>query len=308
MKTFTSYTELPDSARGGVLAIGNFDGMHRGHRALLEKAAALAGESGAPLAVLTFEPHPRALFRPDEPPNRITPADLKAARLEKEGIDVLFTLPFNWDFASLSAEKFIRAVLLEGIAPAHVVVGFDFRFGQMRKGTPGMIEAAGIPVTVVQEVKGAEDEDLSSSHIRQLLRRGDIEKANAILGWDWEIRGTVFRGDQRGRELGFPTANMKLEDVIHPAYGVYAALVQIGGEEEWLKAAINIGIRPMFEVKTAQVETHIFDFDRDIYDRLLRVRPVRLLRSEAKFENVDALIVQMEKDCAQAKEILERMT
>jgi riboflavin kinase/FMN adenylyltransferase len=136
-----------------------------------------------------------------------------------------------------------------------------------------------------------------------LLRRGEVIHANQILGWDWEIWGTVFRGDQRGRELGYPTANMKLEDVVHPAYGVYAAFTQIEGEQDWLPSAINIGIRPMFTVPVAQVETHIFGFDRDIYDRILRVRPVQRLRSEAKFENVDELIVQMEKDCRQAQEI-----
>lgn len=304
MQCFETYKDVPDAARGSVLVIGNFDGVHRGHQALLQEAGALAAKAGRKLAVLTFEPHPRALFRPDEPPSRITPFDLKAERLAAAGVDILFCLRFDWDFASRSAENFVQDILVDGIAPAHVVVGHDFHFGQMRKGTSQTIQEAGLPVRVVEEVRGPGGEDLSSSRVRQLLRRGEVAQANHILGWAWEIRGTVFRGDRRGRELGYPTANMRLEEVVHPAYGVYAALAQIEGEEEWLPSAVNIGIRPMFEVRVAQVETYIFDFDREIYDRVLKVRPVQRLRSEAKFGSVETLIAQMEKDCAQAREIL----
>lgn len=307
MKRYEDGTASPAAdAKGAAVVIGNFDGVHKGHQALLAQAAAVAQNMKAPLAVLTFEPHPRELFRPDEPPCRITPQNLKAERLEQAGVKVLFTKKFDWNFASLSAEDFIEKILKDELGAAHIIVGYDFHFGQMRKGTAEMIKQSGIPVTVIEEIKGQDGQEISSSRIRQYLRRGEIDKANALLGWDWEIRGEIVRGDQRGRELGYPTANMALGQTLHPAYGVYAALARIEGESAWHPAAVNIGIRPMFEVPTAQVETFIFDFNREIYGKTLHVRPVARLRSEAKFSNVEDLKTQMAKDCEQAREILEK--
>ncbi len=306
MQYFEDYKNLPQECKGAVIVIGNFDGVHSGHQVLLSSAREIANNLGKPLGILTFEPHPRRLFHPDEPPNRITPMDLKAERLALSGVDILYALPFNWDFASQSAEDFVQHVLIDGLDASHVIVGFDFRFGQLRQGSPETIKNAGIDVTVIDEVTGHAGEDLSSSRVRQLIRHGKIDGANQVLGWDWEIRGEIFKGDQRGRELGYPTANMKLEDTIHPAYGVYACFAQIKGEDKWHMAATNIGIRPMFEVPMAQVETFIFDFDREIYGKTLCVRPVQFLRGEAKFNSLDALIVQMEKDCTQAREVLSR--
>lgn len=292
------YNEV-EPLSGCVLAIGNFDGVHRGHQELLSRAKGLGEE----LAVLTFEPHPKQLFQPDEPPSRITPAPLKAARLHKAGVDHLIALKFNWDFASQSAENFIENIIRK-INPAHVVVGYDFRFGQMRKGHPEMIAQAGLPLTIVEEVADEGEDKFSSSRIRQAIRHGDIKVANDMLGWQWELRGQIIKGDQRGRELGYPTANMDLGEVVHPAYGIYAVRAQIEGEEEWHAGAANIGIRPMFEVPTAQAETFIFDFDREIYGKTLCVRPVRRLRSEAKFDSLEALTTQMAEDCRQAREVL----
>ncbi len=298
--------KIPEEAKNAAVVIGNFDGVHKGHQALLAQAATVAHNIKAPLAVLTFEPHPRELFRPDEPPCRITPHDLKAERLEQAGVEYLFSRTFDWDFASLSAEDFIEKILKDELGAAHIIVGYDFHFGQMRKGTAEMIKKSGLPVTVIEEIKGQDGQEISSSRIRQYLRRGEIDKANALLGWEWEIRGEIVRGDQRGRELGYPTANMALGQTLHPAYGVYAALARIEGESEWHPAAVNIGIRPMFEVPTAQVETFIFDFNREIYGQTLHVRPVARLRSEAKFSNVEDLKTQMAKDCEQARKILEK--
>lgn len=299
MQTFETLNQIPPEALNSVVVIGNFDGVHAGHRALLEIARGIALKENRKVSVLTFEPHPRRLLRPDDPPFRLTPIPVKAHRLALEGVDLLFSLTFNWDFASQSAETFVQDILIKGLGASHVVVGFDFRFGQLRKGTPDTIRAAGIPVTVVDEIPGA-----SSTNIRQALREGKIDEANKLLGWDWEIWGTVVKGDQRGRELGFPTANFALGETMHPAYGVYAARVQLDGEDKIYNAAVNIGIRPMFEVPEAQVESYIFAFDREIYGQILKVKPVRLMRGEAKFANVDELIVQMNKDCTDARRIL----
>ncbi len=303
MKVFKSLKDIGKSAEPCVLAIGNFDGVHLGHQGLLQIAKDIAAKDGLPFAILTFEPHPKRLFRPDEPPNRITPPEVKQWRLQEFGVDTLFSLGFDWDFASQSADAFIQNVL-KTINAAHVVVGEDFCFGQLRKGTPKDIEAAGIPVTAIEKIEDSAAQILSSSRVRKSLRDGDLKAAKAILGWEWEIRGDVIKGDQRGRELGYPTANINLGETIHPAYGVYAALVQIEGEDVWHKAATNIGIRPMFEVPIAQVESFIFDFDREIYGKTLRIKPVKRLRGEAKFDSLDDLIAQMDADCELAREIL----
>ena len=309
MQCFDNLRVLPQDVKDAVIAVGNFDGVHRGHQALLREARGIADKLGKKLGVLTFEPHPRRLFRPDDPPFRLTPLAVKKRRLEESGIDLLFSLTFDWDFASQSAEQFIDRVLKDSLRPAHIIVGKDFCFGQLRKGNPETLKDAGLPVDVIEKVVcDAEGDSISSSRIRQSLRSGDIEAANGWLGWPWEIEGTVVRGDQRGRELGFPTANAGLGETLHPAYGVYASLVKIGNEKEWLPSATNIGIRPMFKLAEGQMETFIFDFSRDIYGQSLRVRPVKRLRGEAKFESLDALIVQMKADCEQARRILKGMT
>ena len=308
MNTFDTYKNLPQDVRNMVIAIGNFDGVHQGHCALLDHARRIADEKGLKLGVLTFEPHPRKLFQPDEPPARLSPPPVKLWRLEELGVDAVFSLPFDWDFASQSYEEFIETILKDGLGAEHVVVGADFRFGQLRKGAPHHIQEAGVEATVFEKVGDESGAVFSSSRTREFIRHGRIEDANVILGWDWEIRGVVVCGDQRGRELGYPTANMELGETVHPAYGIYAAMVQVQGEDEWHKAAVNIGIRPMFEVSVAQVESHILDFDRDIYGEILRVRPVKRLRGEAKFDSLEDLTRQMAKDCEMARSVLEEMS
>ncbi len=305
MQFFETYKNIPNNAQGCVIVIGNFDGVHLGHQALLSKAYDIARDLGKPLGVLTFEPNPKQLFHPDEHPCRLTPRDFKAEKLAEHGVDYVFSLPFDWNFASQSADDFIQNILLDGLEVSHVIIGYNFRFGQLRKGSAETIMDAGLQVTVINEVKGGGERSYSSSYVRQLLRHGKIDQANSILGWDWEMRGKVFKGDQRGRELGYPTANMTLGEIVHPAYGVYACMARIKGCDTWMGGACNIGIRPMFEVKTAQVETYIFDFDREIYGETLCIKPIKRLRGEAKFDSLDELIEQIGKDCAQAKLILD---
>lgn len=305
MKIFNDIQTISKDVQGAVLAIGNFDGVHRGHQALLSCAQDIAKKENKKLAVLTFEPHPRELFQPDLPPARLTSAPLKATRLEKHNVDFLVSLPFNWDFASQTADDFINKILKNTINASHVVIGYDFQFGQLRGGNADTIKQAGIPTTTLKAVHDDKDEIISSSRIRQYIRQGNIQTANELLGWEWEIQGEIFHGDRRGHELGYPTANILLNNTIHPAYGVYACLIQIEGEEIWRHAATNIGIRPMFEVETGQVEAHILDFpDKDIYGKNIRLKPIEYLRGEAKFNGIEELILQIDKDCDQVRKIL----
>jgi len=299
-----TYKNLPPKAKGHVIAIGNFDGVHKGHQALIQIAKDIATEKNTAPAILTFEPHPRQLFRPDDPPNRLTPPTLKYHRLQTEGIETIYALPFDWNFASQSYKDFIQNILIDGLNAKHIIIGHDFRFGQMRKGEPKHIQAAGIPTTIIEKIQDKAGETYSSSRIRQALRHGKILEANQILGWDWEIHGKVIKGDQRGRDLGYPTANIALGNTIHPAYGIYAAQTQIKGETTWHPAAINIGIRPMFEIPTAALEAHLLDFNQDLYGKTLKIRPIKFLRGEAKFETLDELKAQMEKDCEETRKLL----
>ncbi len=307
MQLFESLSSLTTGTRDAVIVIGNFDGVHRGHQALIAQGKAQAAARGKKLGVLTFEPHPRKLFRPDDPPFRITPLSLKAQRLEASGVDFTLALDFDWPFASQSAEDFIQTILKDALDPALVMVGEDFRFGQLRKGTPQMIAASGIPLSLFNEVRDDKGEKYSSSAVREALRAGDIEKANAILGWNWTVDGVIRKGDRRGHALGYPTANTGLGDTLHPAYGVYATWVRIEGETEWRMAATNIGIRPMFELREGQIEAYILDFpDRDIYGKRLTIRPVKRLRGEARFDGLPALIAQIEADVLESRQILAK--
>ncbi len=308
MKLFESLSAVTPDGKDALIVIGNFDGVHLGHQALIAQARDMAQALGKKLGVLTFEPHPRSLFRPDDPPFRITPPVIKYKRLAASGVDFTAALPFDWSFASQSAEQFVQHVLIEALSPAHVMVGHDFRFGQLRKGTPETIRGTGIPVTLFDDAVDTASVKYSSSAVREALRTGDMPTANRLLGWEWYLEGVIRHGDRRGHELGYPTANVPLGSTLHPAYGVYATLVQIEGEDAWLPAATNIGIRPMFELQEGQVEAFIFDFpDRDLYGKSLKVRPVRRLRGEARFESLPALIAQIEEDVTQTRQILAKI-
>lgn len=316
MRVFRHYSNLPDEARGAVVAIGNFDGIHRGHQAVIGKAGRLARELGAPLAVLTFEPHPRNHFRPDSPPFRLTPFRLKARLIEALEVDCLFVLRFDRALAELSAEAFIAEVLVTGLGVRHVVVGDNFRFGRKRTGDIALLETRGrsngFGVTCLGRITGpsgasgggtGDPEPFSSTHVRDYLANGNPTRAALLLGRYWEIEGRVQRGDRRGRALGYPTANVALGDILLPAFGVYAVRAGIdrGAATNWHAGAANIGIRPMFESERPLLEVHIFDFDRQIYGRHMRVALVDYLRPEMAFDDVEALKAQMAEDCRRAR-------
>ena len=310
MLVFRHHSDLPAEARGTVLAIGNFDGIHRGHQAVITKAGRLAAELEASHGVLTFEPHPRQFFRPEIEPFRLTPFRIKARLIEALGVDTLFVLSFDRKLASLSAERFVREVLVGGMGVRHVVVGDDFAFGADRQGHTAMLERMGrnlgFGLSVVQRVGGPAAEIYSSTRVREYLKAGNPTRAARVLGRYFEIEGRVQAGDQRGRDLGYPTANVELGEITRPAFGVYAvrAGIERGAETEWHDGAANLGIRPMFKSEAPLLEVHLFDFDQDLYGDHVRVALVDYLRPEMAFSDVQALKSQMVEDVRRARVIL----
>jgi riboflavin kinase/FMN adenylyltransferase len=297
--------------RGSVAAIGNFDGVHLGHRAVIGEAARIAGDLHAPLSVVTFEPHPRQFFQANLDPFRLTTSKGRAARLEDLGVDTLFEIPFNQEFAKLSAEAFIDDVLLGRLGLRHVVIGYDFNFGHRRRGTPDMlVERAsqkGFGATKVAAVHESDGAVYSSSRIRQCLMEGDPRGAASLLGAPWEITATVEEGDRRGRTIGFPTANLRLGDLLCPRLGVYAVRAMLTGGEgagTWMPGVANLGIRPTVNDRGVLLEVHLFDREIDLYGRELRVRLVDFIRPERKFGGLDELTAQIGADAAQARELL----
>lgn len=297
------YTRPQD--RGASAAIGNFDGVHRGHCHVID----LARRDGMPLAVVTFEPHPREYFMPDLAPFRLMNASARAHRLEKLGVDLLAELPFDAHLAGLSAEAFARDILSEGLGLRHVVVGADFCFGQGRRGTATMLRTFGarfgFDVTIA-DLLTAETGAVSSTAIRASLSEGRPRDAAQMLGHWHRIEGPVLHGDKRGRELGYPTANMSLEGLHVPKLGVYAVLVDVldGPHRGTYRGVANLGIRPMFARKTPNLETFLFDFKGDLYGCQLSVGLVEYLRGEMRFDGLDALIAQMDQDSAAARAAL----
>ena len=311
MRVHRHSDRLSREDRGSVVAIGNFDGVHLGHQAVIGEARRLASALGAPCAVLTFEPHPRSFFRPDDPPFRLTPLRLKARALEALDIDLLFALRFDASFAAFSAERFVAEVLGEiDDAARHVVTGYDFVFGQGRAGNAVLLERLakehGYAYTAVSPVASETGEIYSSTQIRAYLQQGRPAQAARLLGRPWEIEGRVEAGQQRGRTIGFPTANVRLADVLQPMRGVYAVRAGIdrGADTEWFDGVANFGSRPTVDGKSVWLEIHLFDFDGDLYGRHLRVAFVEFLREEAKFPSFDALREQIARDGAAARALL----
>jgi riboflavin kinase/FMN adenylyltransferase len=296
---------VPPEARGATVALGNFDGVHLGHAAVLRTAH--AARPAAPLAVLTFEPHPREFFRPDDPAFRLTLLAEKAAALEDLHVAWLFVQHFDYAFSQQSAEHFAAAVLHERLGAAHLVCGADFAFGHRRGGDVPFLatraEASGIGLSIAPAF-GDPSGPISSTRIRRLLQDGYPERANALLGRPWTIRATVMHGDKRGRTIGFPTANLPLGRHLEPARGVYAVTVKLADGAAH-KGVANIGHRPtVTDSMESRLEVNIFDFDGDLYDQEIAVSLRSFIRAEQKFPSFDALRAQIAADAAAARDRL----
>jgi riboflavin kinase/FMN adenylyltransferase len=314
MRIFRHYTELPADVRGGVVALGNFDGVHLGHQAVIGQAQALAKQLGVPCGVMTFEPHPRSLFKPDRPNFRLTPFRIKARMIEELGLDFLIMQHFDLAFASHTAEQFVDQVLVAGLGVRHVVVGYDYEFGKGRSGDGKLLrqmaEQRGFGVTLVEPVGSEGGPVYSSTAIRHALTEGKPDEAARILGRWWEIEGRVEHGDARGRTIGFPTANIDLADYLYPADGVYAVFVRSDaspdkpGPHLWRPGVANFGSRPTFGKEGRLLEVHLFDYSGDLYGRHLRVALVERLREERKFDGLDSLKRQIIEDSQNARRLL----
>lgn len=309
MRIVRHYRDPPDAAKGAVIALGNFDGVHRGHQALIAEARRIATAAGRPLAAMVFEPYPREFFQPNAEPFRLTSFRSKTELLAAAGVDYLVVITFNAEIAGLLAQDFVTDVLVRDLGATHVVVGEDFRFGKGRGGDATVLaymgEMEGFGVTVFRAVIEGGDK-ISSSKVRAALKAGHPEQAADLLGHWWGVQGRVAHGDARGRGFGFPTANLRLEpNLLQPKFGVYAARVRRSGRE--FRGAANFGVRPMFALPAPLLEVHLIDFSGDLYGELLQVEFVAWLRGEMQFSDIEALKRQMTADCAEAREILAKL-
>jgi riboflavin kinase/FMN adenylyltransferase len=306
IRLFHDWRELPADARGATVALGNFDGVHRGHQALIAEAGRIAHETGRPLAALVFEPYPREFFRPQDEPFRLTPFRAKARLLSELGVEYLIVLGFDAEMAGKLAPDFVLDVLVRELEASHVVVGEDFRFGKGRGGDVTVLgymgEMEGFGVTVLRAVAEG-GEKISSSKVRAALKAGRPEEAARLLGHWWSIEGHVASGDRRGRGLGFPTANLKLEHTLQPTFGIYAVRAR-SHDGRTYDGVASFGLRPMFKLPTPLMEVHLFDFSGDLYGEVLAVELIAYLRGEESFEGVEALKAQIAADCDAARRIL----
>jgi len=311
IERISAYNNLPQSLRGGVIAIGNFDGVHRGHQAVLETALEIARREGRPAIVLTFEPHPRAFFQPDRPLFRLTPAPAKAHLLQALGFDAVVEQAFDASFSALAAEQFVGHVLVDGLGAGHVVTGFDFHYGKARGGTPETLgpagEANGFGVTVVEAFGDEGGNIISSSRIRELLGQGELPEANGLLGYRYTVEAEIIGGKQLGRTLGFPTANMALSPNTDIAHGIYAVRFR-RADGSLHDGVANFGRRPTVDEDGAPLlETYLFDFDDDLYGETCAVSLFAFQRGEEKFDGLEALTEQMKRDEEAARAILQKV-
>lgn len=308
MDVIRDWRRVPARLRGAVVALGNFDGVHRGHQGVIGITRSLACGLEAPAGVMSFHPHPRRFFSPDTPFFRLTPQPLKLRLLEALGVDVTFVVAFDSDLARTSAEAFISEVLADGLGVRHVVAGWNYRFGAKRAGDAALLERCaalhGMGVTILGPEQDASGAAFSSTRIRELLSVGDVRGAAGLLGYHWRFVGTVVGGDKRGRKLGFPTINLRLDEGVRLAQGIYAVNVHFDGRSH--AGAAYHGTRPTFDAGEAFLETFILDFDGDLYGQEVEIEFVEFLRADLRFDTPAALAAQIEADCRAAREALDQ--
>lgn len=303
----TDWRSLPDGLKGAAVAIGAFDGVHRGHTAVIARARDAAVRLGSPLGVVSFDPHPRRWFQPAAAPFRLMTPEQMARALAPLGVNRLYLLPFDAEMAAQSDETFARQVLAGGLGIRHAAVGFDFTYGKDRAGSPEGLrrhgEALGFTVDVTSRIDDEDGLKLSSSAVREALKAGDMTRAAAILGRPFAIEGEVVHGDKRGRTIGVPTANVRMGDYMRPAYGVYATRTRLP-DGRVIDGVANLGVRPMYELDEPLLEVWLFDFDGDLYGQVIETELVAFLRGEMAFGGLDALKMQIEADAAAARAVL----
>lgn len=307
MRVIKGWKGLMARDRGAAIALGNFDGVHRGHQQVIALAAKAAHEAGAPLGVISFDPHPRQIFAPNAPAFRLMRPGQQARALEALGVDLFYVLPFDQEMASLTDRDFAEQVLHQGLGVRHVAVGFDISFGKGRTGSPATMKTYGqefgFGVSVADAVADDSGEKYSSTGVRDALRDGQPEAAAAILGRPFAIEGVVQRGRQLGRELGFPTANVQVDDYVQPRFGVYATRTRLPDGRE-VPGVANIGVNPTVGEVAPVLEVWLFDFDEDIYDQTIETDLITFLRPEQKFSSLEVMVEQIHRDAAQARQIL----
>jgi riboflavin kinase/FMN adenylyltransferase len=298
------WRELGAADRGASVALGNFDGVHLGHQRVIAAAAEVAKRLGAPLGVISFEPHPRRWFQPDAEPFRVMSLDQQARALEALGVEIFYVLPFDADMAGMSDEDFARRVLAEGLAVRSVAAGYDVSFGKNRTGNGDALrrygERYGFAVSIVERVDDEGGEKLSSSAVRQALKTGAPERAAAILGRPFAVEGEVVSGDQRGRTIGVPTLNVELDDYVRPAFGVYATRTRLP-DGRVVGGVANLGRRPTVGGEIERLEVHLFDFDGDLYGQTVETELLAFIRPEQKFAGLDALKARIAEDIKEAR-------
>ncbi len=307
MDVVRGWRNVPQHLKGASLAIGTFDGVHCGHRTVLDAAKAKAAEAGLPMGVMIFEPYPRMFFQPKRPFFRLTNLPRKLELLSAYGCGFTAVMPFGTELAALSAPDFVRVILAEAFAIAHASVGYNFFFGKGRGGNPSVLAEEGrkhgFGVTVV-EAQGVAGELFSSTRVRELIAEGDVAAAAEILGYYWRISGVVESGAGRGQGLGFPTANIRLEDGITLKHGIYAVRAYVDGLK--ICGAAYLGTRPTFDAGLPLLETFLFDFDGNLYGKTIEIEFIAFIREDAKFRDAETLTAQMAADVAKAKELLAR--
>lgn len=303
----TDWRGLPDRLKGAAVAIGAFDGVHRGHQAVIAAARAAAARLDAPVGVVSFSPHPRRWFQPEAAPFRLMTPDQMARALAPLGVDHLYLLAFDADMAAMTDEAFAREVLAGGLGIRHAAVGFDFTYGKGRTGSPESLrrqgERLGFGVSVADRLDDPDGLKLSSSAVREALKAGDMARTAAILGRPFAIAGEVIHGDKRGRTIGVPTANVRLGDYMRPAYGVYAVRSRLA-DGRVVDGVASLGLRPMYALEEPLLEVWLFDFDEDLYGQVIETELVAFLRGEAKFDDLEALKIQIDADAAAARAAL----